>query len=773
VTAASLGPQAPPQSSVELLVGGMTCGACANRIERKLNKIDGVSATVNYATETASVGFTDPVTVDDVIAAVERAGYTATLPAPPPVEPDHDDAVPDPALAALRTRLLVCLTLAFPVVAMAMVPALQFVSWQWASLTLAAPVAVWGALPFHRAAWSNLRHGAATMDTLVSIGTLAAFGWSLYALFLGDAGAPGLQHPFALTLDGTHGSANLYLEVAAGVTTFVLAGRYAETRARRRSGAALQTLLGLAATDASVLRHGREVRVPVDRLVVGDRFVVRPGDKVATDGVVVEGASAIDASMLTGEAVPAEVAEGDVVTGGCVNVGGRLVVEATRVGTETRLAQIAVLVEQAQTGKAAVQRLADRVAGVFVPVVLVLAVGTFGFWLGVGAYAATAFTAATAVLIVACPCALGLATPTALLVGTGRGAQLGIVIKGPEVLESTRRIDTVLLDKTGTVTTGEMTVVDIVAARGEDVDEVLAVAGGVQSASSHPIARAVVRRAEQRLAELGLIDLGRPEQDDGGLPAVTGFAALDGLGVRGTVEGRDAVIGRRLLLARHDIALPDDLAAALGAAERDGGTGVVVAWSGRARAVLVLADTVRPTSRAAVDALRRLGVEPILLTGDGRGAAEAVAHQVGITMLSADALPDDKVELVRSLQADGRVVAVVGDGVNDAAALAQADLGIAMGTGTDAAIHASDLTLVRADLRAAADAIRLSRRTLGVIRANLFWAFAYNCLALPVAAAGLLNPMVAGAAMALSSVFVVSNSLRLRRFAALPETAAG
>ena len=495
---------------------------------------------------------------------------------------------------------------------------------------------------------------------------------------------------------------------------------------------------------------------------------MRPGDKVATDGVVVEGASAIDASMLTGEAVPAEVAEGDAVTGGCVNVGGRLVVEATRVGAETRLAQIAALVEQAQTGKAAVQRLADRVAGVFVPVVLVLAVGTFGFWLGVGAYAATAFTAATAVLIVACPCALGLATPTALLVGTGRAAQLGIVIKGPEVLESTRRIDTVLLDKTGTVTTGEMTVVDIVAAPGEDVDEVLAVAGGLQSASSHPIARAVVRRAEQRLAELGC-----PEQDHGGLPAVTGFAALDGLGVRGTVEGRDAVIGRRLLLSRHDIALPDDLGAALGAAERDGGTGVVVAWSGRARAVLVLADTVRPTSRAAVDALRRLGVEPILLTGDGRGAAEAVARQVGITMLSADALPDDKVELVRSLQTDGRVVAVVGDGVNDAAALAQADLGIAMGTGTDAAIHASDLTLVRADLRAAADAIRLSRRTLGVIRANLFWAFAYNCLALPVAAAGLLNPMVAGAAMALSSVFVVSNSLRLRRFAALPETAAG
>ncbi len=766
MTAASLDPGGPSrfpaeaQCRTELLIGGMTCGACANRVERTLNKIDGVSATVNYATEKASVSFCDPVTAEDLVAAVERAGYTAALPAPPqpPADPDRDRSAPDPALVALRTRLLACLTLTTPVIAMAMVPALQFTFWQWASLTLAAPVAVWGALPFHRAALSNLRHAAATMDTLVSVGTLAAFGWSLYALFLGTAGTPGLRHPFSLTLDGTHGSAHVYLEVAAGVTTFVLAGRFAEMRARRRSGAALQALLGLAATDATILRAGRETRVPVDQLAVGDRFVVRPGDKVATDGVVVEGASAIDASMLTGEAVPVEVAEGDPVTGGCVNVGGRLVVEASRVGAETRLAQIAALVEQAQTGKAAVQRLADRVAGVFVPVVLVLAAGTFGFWLGVGAYPATAFTAATAVLIVACPCALGLATPTALLVGTGRGAQLGILIKGPEVLESTRRIDTVLLDKTGTVTTGEMTVVNVVTAAGEDVDEVLAVAGGLQSASSHPIARAVVRHAEQRLTELG----------HGRLPAVTGFVALDGLGVRGTVDGRDAVIGRRLLLTRHALALPDDLVAALGAAERAGGTGVVVAWSGRARAVLVLADTVRPTSRDAVAALRQLGVEPILLTGDSRGAAEAVARQVGITTLLAEALPDAKVDLVRTLQADGRVVAVVGDGVNDAAALAQADLGIAMGTGTDAAIHASDLTLVRADLRAAVDAVRLSRTTLGVIKANLFWAFGYNCLALPIAAAGLLNPMVAGAAMALSSIFVVTNSLRLRRFAALP-----
>jgi P-type Cu+ transporter len=748
-------PPAPaaPASRVELVIGGMTCGACARRVERTLNKLDGVAAVVNYATEKASVEFDAPVTADDLVAAVERAGYTAEMP-PPPATAAPEDApasAPDRELVALRLRLRVCLALTLPVVVVSMVPAWQFPYWQWVSLALAAPVAVWGALPLHRAAWSNLRHAAATMDTLVSVGTLSAFGWSLYALFLGGAGTPGLRHSFSLTLGAEHGTAHVYLEVAAGVTTFVLAGRYAEKRARRRSGDALASLLELAATDASVLRNGREVRVPVEQVAVGDRFVVRPGDKVATDGVVVEGTSAIDAAMLTGEGVPVEVTTGDEVVGGCVNVGGRLVVEATRIGAATRLAQITALVERAQTGKAPVQRLADRVSGVFVPVVLLLAAATFGFWLGVGANAAFAVAATTAVLIVACPCALGLATPTALLVGTGRGAQLGILIKGPEVLESTRRVDTVVLDKTGTVTTGQMAVVEVVPAAGEDVDDLLAVAGGVQNASTHPIARAVVRHAEQRRV---------------GLPAVTGFAALDGLGVRGVVDGRDVVVGRRLLLAGQGVDLPTELAAALDAAERDGATAVVVAWSGRARGVLVVADAVRPTSAGAVAALRRLGVEPILLTGDNVGAAGTVADQVGIDTAVAEALPADKVELVRRLQAEGRVVAMVGDGVNDAAALAQADLGIAMGTGTDAAVHASDLTLVRADLDAAVDAIRLSRRTLGVIKANLFWAFSYNCLALPLAATGLLNPMVAGASMALSSVFVVTNSLRLRRFAA-------
>jgi len=752
VTAASLGPDATPLS-VELLLGGMTCGACANRIERTLNKLDGVCATVNYATEKASVTLDGTATVDDLVAAVERAGYTAEILGTPDGaesdEPADDEAAPDPVVTAQRTRLLVCTVLSVPVIAMAMVPALQFTSWQWASLTLAAPVVVWGALPLHRAAWSNLRHGAATMDTLVSVGTTAAFGWSLYALFLGQAGTPGLTHPFSLTLAHGLDSSNIYLEVAAGVTTFVLAGRYAEARARRRSGAALASLLEMAAKEASVLRDGREERIPVDRLVVGDVFIVRPGEKVATDGVVVDGASAVDASMLTGEAVPVEVGTDQPVVGGCVNVGGRLVVRATRVGADTQLAHIAALVEQAQAGKARIQRLADRVSAEFVPMVILLAAATFGFWIGVGGGPAAALTAAIAVLIVACPCALGLATPTALLVGTGRGAQLGIVIRGPEVLESTRRIDTVLLDKTGTVTTGEMVVTEVVAGTGEDVDEVLAVAGGLEYQSAHPVARAITRYAEQRL---------------GALPEASGFEALDGLGVRGSVDGRDVLVGRPLLLSDHGVELPAELVAVLAAAEGRGATGIAVSWDGRARAVVVAADTVRETSADAVAELRRLGVEPVLLTGDGEGPARTAALQTGVATVVAEALPADKVALVRRLQGEGRVVAVVGDGVNDAAALAQADLGIAMGTGADAAIHASDLTLVRPDLRSAADAIRLSRRTLGVIRANLFWALAYNCLALPLAAAGLLNPMLAGAAMAFSSVFVVTNSLRLRRF---------
>ena len=734
----------------DLVIGGMTCGACANRIERKLNKLQGVQAVVNYATEKATVTHPPDTSPQELIEAVERAGYTAALPTPEP-EPaaaDRPDE-PDPVLAEHRNRMLVCAALTVPVVAMAMVPALQLVYWQWLSLTLVAPVVVWGGLPFYRSAWSNLRHGAATMDTLVSIGALSAFGWSLYALFLGGAGLPGFSHPFHFTLSWSGGSSQIYLEVAAGVVTFVLAGRYAEAKARRRSGAALRALLSLAAREATVLREGREVRVPADQLLVGDRFVVRPGEKVAADGIVVEGVSAMDMSMLNGEPVPVDVGAGDEVSGGCVAADGRLVVQATRVGGDTRLAQMAALVEEAQTRKAAAQRLADRVSGLFVPVVLTLAAATWGFWMGAGAGAAMAVDAATAVLIVACPCALGLATPTALLVGTGRGAQLGILITGPEVLESTRRIDTILLDKTGTLTRGEMSVTDVVPAAGEDLDTVLGVAGALEAASQHPVAAAISRHAAEHL---------------GVVPVARKAVSLDGLGMRGVVDGRKVLIGRQQLMATYGIEVPPALAAALSECYSHGGTGAVLAWSGRARAAFLVADSLRPTSADAVAELRALGLEPVLLTGDSAGAAMAVADQVGITSVIADALPEGKVEVVRRYQQAGHVVAMVGDGVNDAAALAQADLGLAMGSGTDIAIHASDLTLVRADLTAVVDAIRLSRRTLAVIRGNLFWAFAYNYVALPVAAAGLLNPMLAGAAMALSSVFVVSNSLRLRRF---------
>jgi P-type Cu+ transporter len=634
---------------------------------------------------------------------------------------------------------------------MAMVPALQFTYWQWLSLTLAAPVVVWGGLPFHRAAWTNLRHGAATMDTLVSLGTGAAFLWSLYALFLGTAGEPGMTHPFELTIGRTDGSANIYLEAAAGVTAFLLAGRYVEARSKRRAGAALRALLELGAKEVSVLRGGTETRVPVDRLAVGDRFVVRPGEKIAADGVVTEGASAVDASMLTGESVPVEVGPGDAVVGATVNAGGRLVVRATRVGSETQLAQMARLVEEAQNGKAEVQRLADRVSGVFVPVVLALAAATLGFWIGASAGLPAAFTAAVAVLIIACPCALGLATPTALMVGTGRGAQLGILIKGPEVLESTRAVDTVVLDKTGTVTTGRMALHDVVPATGEDADRVLALAGAVESGSEHPVARAIAAAAAERTGPL------RP---------VTGFANEAGLGVRGLVEGTAVLVGRAGLLA--GVVVPAELTRAQDAAEAAGRTAVLVAWDGVARGVLAVADAVKPTSAAAVRQLRDLGLHPVLLTGDNATVARAVAAEVGIDEVVAEVLPQEKVDAVKRLQREGRVVAMVGDGVNDAAALAQADLGLAMGTGTDVAIQASDLTLVRGDLRAAADAIRLARRTLAVIKGNLFWAFAYNVAAIPLAMAGLLNPMIAGAAMAFSSVFVVTNSLRLRRFAPLP-----
>ncbi|SHL21450.1 heavy metal translocating P-type ATPase [Streptomyces yunnanensis] len=748
---------------VELEIGGMTCASCAARIEKKLNRMDGVTATVNYATEKAQVTLAEDSVVGtaDLIATVEKTGYTAAVPAPPAPEPPADGAERGPAaeeadgpLAALRQRLLVSLALSVPVILMAMVPALQFTNWQWLSLTLAAPVVAYGAWPFHRAAWTNLRHGAATMDTLISMGTLAAFGWSLWALFFGTAGMPGMTHPFELTIARADGSGAIYLEAAAGVTTFILAGRYFEARAKRKAGAALRALLELGAKDVAVVRAGKEVRIPVGELRVGDRFVVRPGEKIATDGRVVEGSSAVDASMLTGESVPVEVAPGDTVTGATVNAGGRLVVEATRIGADTQLARMARLVEDAQNGKAAAQRLADRISAVFVPIVIALALATLGFWLGTGHGAVAAFTAAVAVLIIACPCALGLATPTALMVGTGRGAQLGILLKGPEVLETTRAVDTVVLDKTGTVTTGVMTLTGVHLADGVTRAQALRLAGALEHSSEHPIARALATAAQEA-------------EPTGTLPAPEGFTNVPGLGVRGSVEGHSVLVGRERLLNDRGQQLPPALAAAKDAAERAGHTAVAVGWDGAARAVLVVSDAVKPTSAEAVRRLRALGLTPVLLTGDNRAVAASVAAEVGIDEVIAEVLPEDKVAVVERLQAEGRSVAMVGDGVNDAAALARADLGLAMGTGTDAAIEAGDLTLVRGDLRAAADAIRLARATLGTIRANLFWAFGYNVAALPLAAAGLLNPMIAGAAMAFSSVFVVGNSLRLRRFRAL------
>jgi Cu+-exporting ATPase len=741
---------APSTERVELPITGMTCASCANRIERKLNRLDGVTASVNYATEKARVEF-DPgaVAPEALVRAVEDAGYGTTLPAPPDAAPADAAATEPDETAPLRQRLVVAAALSVPVLLLSMVPPLQFDNFQWLELNLVTPVVLWAAWPFHRAAWASLRHGAATMDTLVSVGILAAWLWSLYALFIGDAGMNDMRMGFDLIPRSGAGADQIYLETAGIVTTFLLAGRYFEARAKRRAGAALTALLELGAKDVTVLdADGAERRVAIERLQVGDHFLVRPGEKVATDGVVEEGVSAVDMSMLTGEPVPVEVAPGAEVAGATVNAGGRLVVRATRVGADTALAQIARLVEEAQTGKAPVQRLADRISGIFVPVVIALSVATLAFWLGSGETATFAFTAAVAVLIIACPCALGLATPTALLVGTGRGAQLGLLIKGPEVLESTRRVDTVVLDKTGTVTTGRMSLVEIVVADGVEREEALRLVGALEHASEHPIAQAIARAAAAESA----------------LPVVEGFANREGLGVEGVVDGHALIVGRPALLAEWALHLTPELDAARTAAEARGETAIAAGWDGRATAVFVVADTVKPTSAEAVASLRALGLRPVLLTGDNETTARAVAAEVGIDEVIAEVLPAEKAGAVERLQAEGRVVAMVGDGVNDAPALAQADLGLSIGTGTDVAIEASDLTLVSGDLRAAADAIRLSRATLRTIKQNLGWAFGYNVAAVPLAALGLLNPVIAGLAMACSSLSVVGNALRLRRF---------
>ncbi len=775
ITGPDAAEESPQSTLIELEVGGMTCASCAARIQKKLNRLDGVEASVNYATERATaeapVG-TDPA---ELIALIEHLGYSATLPRPTtPVEnpadhpagtadgtaPDGGGSAadaPDPALADLRQRLIGAAILTTPVIAMAMIPALQFDYWGFASLTLAAPVVVWAGWPFHRSTLVNLRHGGASMDTLVSLGTLSAFTWSVIALFIGHAGHPGVRHAFHLTLDRGDAMGYIYLEAAAGVITFVLLGRYLEKRAKRESGAALRALLDLGAQDVSVLRGGREERIAVSALRRGDHFVVRPGEKVATDGRILDGTSSLDVSMLTGESVPVDVTAEDAIAGATVNLTGRLLVEATAVGEETRLAQMAKMVQDAQSGKAAVQRLADRVAGIFVPVVLLIALGTVILWSIGGAGWSFALTAAVAVLVIACPCALGLATPTALLVGTGRGARMGVLIKGPEALESARRIDTIVLDKTGTITTGKMRLYEVAPAEGTSTEELLCRAGALEAASEHPIARAITQAAEEQVGQL---------------PAVENFQNLPGAGVSGMIDGTAVLIGRESMLREKGISVSAELTAAREKAEAQGRTAVLVAWDGQARGMLAVADTVRPDAAEAITRLRDLGLRPVLLTGDNERTARHVAAEVGIDEVIAGVMPEGKVEAIERLRGEGRSVAMVGDGVNDAPALAAADLGLAMGTGTDVAIQAADVTVVRSDLLAIVDAMRLARRTLRTIKGNLFWAFAYNAAAIPVAALGLLNPMLAGAAMAFSSVFVVTNSLRLRRLRSVSTAAA-
>jgi P-type Cu+ transporter len=738
------------QIEAELVIGGMTCGSCAARIERRLNRLDGVVATVNYATGRAYFTSLGGRGAGELVGVVESAGYTAALPGP-----SDGPVTADPATRALGWRLAVCVPLAAAVVVLAMTPAAQFPGWQWVSLALTAPVALWGAWPLYRTAWSGLAHGAATMDTLVSVGVAASFGWSVYALLFGGADMTGMKMSFTFTF-GTASGHTLYLEAAAGVTTVVLAGRYLEARARHRSGSALTALAALGAKTVAVLRGDGEHRVPAESLVVGDVFVVRPGEKIATDGVIVSGSSAVDASLVTGESMPAEVGPGDQVSGAAVNMSGQLVVRATRVGSDTLLAQISRLVSRAQGTKAGAQRLADRIAAVFVPCVIALAAATLGFWLGAGLPAAAAWSAAVAVLIVACPCALGLATPTALLAAVGRGAELGILVRSAQALESAARIRGVVLDKTGTLTTGVMTVQDVITAPGTDEEEALLLAGAVEDASEHPVGQAVARAAADRL---------------GVLPAVAGFAALPGAGVRGTVDGRMVTVGSRRLFREIPIAVPPELSRAAAAAEDAGRTAILAGWDGQVRAALVVADQLKPSAPGAVARIRRLGLRPVLLTGDNERAARHVARQLPIAAedVLAAVGPAEKVTAIGRLQAGGLPVAFVGDGVNDAAALAQADLGMAIGSGADAAIGAADLTLVSGDPSAIPTAIQLARAAVTVIRANLAWAFGYNVIAIPLAALGYLNPLFAGVAMSASSLIVVGNSLRLRRFRPGPE----